>query len=299
MDQTAEQAVEQAVVQATEQVADKAIDWSVLETFWASAWPKIFEVGKIIIVALLIWFIGRKVISLVLKITKRALKKGKVDDGVESFLMSLLKIVLNGILIVILAGTIGIETGSIVALLGSAGLAIGLALQGSLSNFAGGVLILILKPFRIGDYIVANGMEGTVTSIDIFYTKLKTGDNRVVVLPNGALSNSNLINVTHEEIRRVDLTASVDYSSDIKKVKAILFDIANDLEYSFEDEEHPIVVYVSNYASSAIDVGLRFWVKAENYWDAKWTATEQIKEKFDAAGISIPFNQLDVMIKNK
>lgn len=294
-----EQAVEQAVEQTAEQPVEQLVDWEVLETFWAAAWPKIFGIGKIIIVALLIWFIGKKVISLTLKITKRALEKGKVDDGVQSFLMSLLRIVLYGVLIVILAGTVGIETGSIVALLGSAGLAIGLALQGSLSNFAGGVLILILKPFRIGDYIVANGMEGVVTGIDIFYTKLKTGDNRVVVLPNGALSNSNLINVTHEEIRRVDLTASVDYASDIKKVKAILFDIANDLEYSFEDEEHPIVVYVDTYGDSAINVGLRFWVKAEVYWDAKWAATEQIKEKFDAADISIPFNQLDVMIKNK
>ena len=213
--------------------------------------------------------------------------------------MSVLRIVLYGVLIVILAGTVGIETGSIVALLGSAGLAIGLALQGSLSNFAGGVLILILKPFRIGDYIVANGMEGTVTGIDIFYTKLLTVDNRMVVLPNGALSNSNLINVSHEPIRRVDLVASVDYASDIKKVKAILFDIGSNLEYSFEDEGHPIQVYVDTYGDSAINVGLRFWVNAEVYWDAKWAASEQIKEKFDQAGISIPFKQLDVMIKNK
>ena len=275
------------------------MDFSVLESFLEAAWPKVFAIVKIIVVALLIWIIGKKVIGLVLKITKSALEKGKVDSGVQSFLMSLARILLYGVLIVILAGTVGIETGSIIALLGSAGLAIGLALQGSLSNFAGGVLILVIKPFRIGDYIVVNGMEGTVTGIDIFYTKLRTGDNRVAVLPNGALSNSNLINVTQEEIRRVDLTASVDYGSDIKKVKQILFDIASDLEYSFEDEGHPIQVYVSSYEASSIDVGLRFWVKAEDYWTAKWAATEMTKEKFDAAGISIPFNQLDVMIKNK
>ena len=286
-------------VEQTVDAVEQKMDFSVLESFLDAAWPKAFAIVKIIVVALLIWIIGKKVIKLVLKITKRALEKGKVDDGVQSFLMSLVRILLYGILIVILAGTVGIETGSIVALLGSAGLAIGLALQGSLSNFAGGVLILVLKPFRIGDYIVANGMEGTVTGIDIFYTKLLTTDNRMVVLPNGALSNSNLINVTHEQTRRIDLVASVDYSSDIKKVKAILFDIGSNLEYSFEDEGHPVQVYVDTYGDSAINLGLRFWVKAEDYWKAKWTANEQIKEKFDAAGISIPFNQLDVMIKNK
>ena len=279
--------------------AVEKMDFSVLESFLNAAWPKAFAIVKIIVVALLIWIIGKKVIKLVLKITKRALEKGNVDDGVESFLMSLVRSLLYGVLIVSLAGTVGIETGSIIALLGSAGLAIGLALQGSLSNFAGGVLILILKPFKIGDYIVANGMEGTVTGIDIFYTKLRTGDNRVVVLPNGNLSNSDLINVSHEPTRRVDVVASVDYASDIKKVKEILFDIGSNLEYSFEDEGHPIQVYVNSYEASSIDVGLRFWVNAGDYLTAKWTANELIKEKFDAAGISIPFNQLDVMIKNK
>lgn len=275
------------------------MDWTVLESFVDAAWPKAFEIVKIIVVALFIWFIGKKVIKLVLKLTKHALEKGNVEDSAESFLMSLVRILLYGILIVILAGTVGIETGSIIALLGSAGLAIGLALQGSLSNFAGGVLILILKPFKVGDYIVVNGMEGTVIGIEIFYTKLCTGDNRVVVLPNGTLSNSDLINASQEEIRRVDLMASVDYESDIKKVKQILFDIASDLEYSFEDEGHPIQVYVNSYEASSVDIGLRFWVKGEDYWNAKWTANEQMKERFDAANISIPFNQLDVMIKNK
>ena len=271
----------------------------VLESFWAAAWPKLFEFGKVIVIALLIWFIGKKLINLAIKLLKGVLEKGKLEAGVQGFLLSMARILLYGILIVILAGTVGIETGSLVALLGSAGLAVGLALQGSLSNFAGGVLILVLKPFRIGDYIVANGMEGTVTGIDIFYTKLRTGDNRVVVLPNGNLSNSDLINVSQEATRRVDLMASVDYDSDIKQVKQILFDIGSNLEYSFEDEGHPVVVYVDTYGDSAINVGLRFWVNAGDYWAAKWKATEQIKEKFDAAGISIPFNQLDVMIKNK
>ena len=194
----------------------------------------------------------------------------------------------------------GLDTASVAAVLASGGVALGLALQGSLSNFAGGVLILILKPFRIGDYIIANGMEGTVIGIDIFYTKLRTGDNRVVVLPNGTLSNSDLINASQEPIRRVDLVASVDYESDIRMVKSLLFEIATDLSYSLKgDEEHPIQVYVDSFGDSAINVGLRFWVNAGDYWAAKWEANEQIKDVFDKAGISIPFNQLDVMIKNK
>lgn len=275
------------------------MDTSVLISFWEAAWPTVFTIAKTIVVILLIWFVGKKLIGLALKITKHALEKGKVDDGVQSFLMSLLRILLYGVLLVVLVSTVGINTTSIITLLGSAGVAIGLALQGSLSNFAGGVLILILKPFKIGDYIVAKGLEGTVTGIDIFYTKLLTTDNRLVVLPNGSLSNSDLVNVSHEPTRRVDLVASVDYGSDIKNVKAILFDIGSNLEYSFEDETHPVQVYVDTYGDSAINLGLRFWVKAEDYWTAKWEATEQIKEKFDAAGISIPFNQLDVMIKNK
>ena len=270
-----------------------------LEAFWTAAWPKVFEIGKVIIVALLIWFIGKKLIGLALKITKRAMEKGKVDDGVQSFLMSLVRILLYGVLFVVLVGTVGINTASIITLLGSAGVAIGLALQGSLSNFAGGVLILILKPFKIGDYIVAKGLEGTVTGIDIFYTKLLTTDNRLVVLPNGSLSNSDLVNVSHEATRRVDLVASVDYGSDIKKVKAILFDIGSDLEYSFEDEGHPVQVYVNSYEASSIDLGLRFWVKAEDYWTVRAEVMQRVKEVFDANGVTIPFNQLDVTIVNK
>lgn len=268
-----------------------------LEAFWAEVWPRLWNLGKVVLAAILIWIIGKKVIKLVLKITKRALERGRADEGVQSFLMSLLRFILYGVLIIILAGTVGIETGSVVALLASAGLAVGLALQGSLSNFAGGVLILILKPFKIGDYIVANGMEGVVTGIDIFYTKLRTGDNRVVVLPNGALSNSNITNVTQEPLRRVDLVASVAYESDIKLVKRLLFELGSGSAYSMEDEAHPVQVYVDTYGDSAINLGVRFWVKAEDYWNAKWEANEKMKEVFDRNQISIPYNQLDVMIK--
>lgn len=268
-----------------------------LELFWSAAWPKIFEAAKVLVIAILFWLIGKRLIKMVLKLLGKVMEKSKMEASAKGFLLSLIKFALYGILIVVIAGTIGIETSSVIALIGSIGLTVGLALQGSLSNFAGGVLILILKPFIIGDYIVANGQEGTVTGIDIFYTKLLTVDNRAVVLPNGALANSNIVNVSKEPTRRVDLVASVAYESDVALAKKVLFELASECKFSFSDETHPIQVYVDSYGSSAISIGLRFWVKSEDYWDAKWDATEKIKETFDKNGITIPFNQLDVSIK--
>lgn len=270
-----------------------------IEIFLTAAWPKILEFCKLLILALVIWFIGKKLIKAVLALTKKAMEKSKLDASVASFLLSIEKVALYVVLVVTIAGTVGIQTTSVITVLGSVGLTVGLAVQGSLSNFAGGVLILILKPFRVGDYICAMGQEGSVVGIDIFYTKLLTVDNRAVVLPNGALANGCIVNVTKEPTRRVDLFASVSYESDVKLVKKLLHELASELTYSFEDEAHPVQVFVNEYGESAIQLGLRFWVKAEDYWTAKWDACEKMKEVFDANGISIPYNQLDVMIKNK
>ena len=271
------------------------MDTNVLQSMWDAFWPKAFDLGKTLIVVLLIWVIGKKLIKLALNLLKKGLERGKVEAGVETFLMSLIRIVLHGILILTIAGTIGFETTSVVTLVGSAGLTIGLALQGSLSNFAGGVLILILKPFVIGDYIVVGGDEGTVTSIDIFYTKLLTPDNRCIVLPNGALSNSNLVNVTNQKKRRIDLVISVAYASDIDKVKAVLLDLAQKHEFVLQEE--PQLAFISQFASSSIDMNLRFWVASENYWPTLWDMREKVKVAFEQNGITIPFNQLDVSIK--
>ena len=271
------------------------MDTNVLQSMWDAFWPKAFDLGKTLIVVLLIWIIGKKLIKLALNLLKKGLERGKVEAGVETFLMSLVRIVLHGILILTIAGTIGFETTSVVTLVGSAGLTIGLALQGSLSNFAGGVLILILKPFVIGDYIVVGGDEGTVTSIDIFYTKLLTPDNRCIVLPNGTLSNSNLVNVTNQKKRRIDLVISVAYDSDIDKVKAVLLDLAKNHEFVLQEE--PQMAFISQFAASSIDMNLRFWVASENYWPTLWDMREKVKAAFDANGITIPFNQLDVSIK--
>ena len=268
---------------------------SVLSSFWNAFWPKALEFVKVVIIALLIWFIGKKLVKICLNLFKKILERGNVEAGVQSFLMSLVNIVLYGVLVLTVAGTVGFETTSVVALVGSAGLTIGLALQGSLSNFAGGVLILILKPFVIGDYIVTGSAEGTVTSIDIFYTKLVTPDYRTVILPNGTLSNADIVNVTAQKKRRIDLVISVAYKSDIEKVKAVLLDLAQKHEFVLQEE--PMLVFISQFASSSIDMNLRFWVAAENYWTALWDMREKVKSAFDENDISIPFNQLDVSIK--
>ena len=250
-----------------------------------------------IVIALLIYFIGTKLMKWVLNLTDKAMDKGHVDKGVHSFLMSALRIVLYIVLIFVIVGYLGIATTGIAALFASAGVTVGLALQGSLSNLAGGVLILVLKPFKIGDYIVAAGVEGTVTDIEIFYTKLSTGDNKKIVIPNGTLSNTNIVNVSHQEFRRVDLVFGVSYNSDIKTVKNILADLAAKNELVLQDRD--VNIYINEFAASSIDFGFRMWTKSENYWKLKWQMMEDVKAAFDANNIEIPFNQLDVNLNNK
>lgn len=250
-----------------------------------------------ILIALVIYWIGTKVTKVLMNLTEKAMEKGKVDPGVQSFIKSALRIVLFVVLIFLVVSYLGIATTGIAALFASAGVTVGLALQGSLSNLAGGVLILVLKPFKIGDYIVACGEEGTVTDIEIFYTKLSTVDNKKIVIPNGALSNSNIVNVSHEEFRRVDLVLGVSYESDVKKVKNILADIAAKNEMVLKDRD--INIYINEFAASSIDFGFRVWTKAENYWTLKWQLMEDVKAAFDANNIEIPFNQLDVNMKNQ
>lgn len=198
------------------------------------------------------------------------------------------------ILIFIVAGYLDFSTGPIVAALGSAGLAVGLALQGSLANFAGGVLILLMKPFRMGDYISALGVEGVVTKIDMVYTTLCTADNKSVVIPNGSLSNAQIVNVTREPKRRVDLLIGIDYDEDIRRVKQIMMDVAMKHELVLKEEE--IQVFVSDFDASAISMGLRVWTATENYWTVRWELQEQIKIVFDEKKVSIPFERLDVQL---
>lgn len=264
-----------------------------LETWLDRIVPGLLSFGKDILAALLIFFIGRKVVRWLYSLLKRSFERSHMEEGVSRFLLSLIKIALNAIVVFMAVSVFDSASASIMALLGSAGLTVGLALQGSLSNLAGGVLILIMKPFQVGDYIITGAKEeGTVAGIDIFYTHLVTIDNKRVVIPNGGLSNSSIINVTREPIRRLDILVSVDYSENIKKVKEILLRLAKEQEMVLEDR--PIDVYVNSFDPSAISIGCRVWTATENYWILKWKLLEEIKEEFDKNKIVIPFDQLDV-----
>lgn len=257
--------------------------------------PEVLELLKGFFFAILVVIIGRKLIKILLHILKRYFERSRIEASVSGFLIAFIRTILYIILVVTAVGFIGIKSSSIVALVGSAGLTLGLALQGSLSNFAGGVLILILKPFRVGDYIISGNYEGTVTTIDLFYTRMLTFDNKLLVMPNGALSNGNIINVSNEENRRLDLLIPVEYSSDTLKVKAILKEIAEGNEKVLQDRD--ILVFVNSLDQGAVSFGLRVWVANADFWPLKWELLERIKEEFDKNQVMVPLNQFKADFK--
>lgn len=257
----------------------------------------VLTLGKNILIALLVYLVGRKLMKWVLKLLARALEKAKLEPIVVKFINSIAKIVLYVILFLAVVSILGIPTTTFVTLFGTASLTVGLALQGSLSNFAGGVLILIFKPFHVGDYIVACGNEGTVTGIDVFYTKLATVDNKTVVIPNGTLANSSLTNVTAAEYRRVDIQVGISYESDIKAAKEVLRGVISGNENVIADKG--INVFVASLDSSQVTLETRVWVHKDMFWNTKWGLTEQYKLALDENGIEIPFNQLSVTLKNQ
>ena len=257
--------------------------------------PMALDLCLHIVIALVLYFIGKKVINFILKVTKKSFDKSQMEEGVSHFLFSIIKIALYFVLILTLCQFLGLATSSVIALLGSAGLAVGLALQGSLANFAGGVLILIAKPFVVGDYIIVGDKEGTVISIDIIYTKLQMVDNKTVIMPNGSLADSDIINVTNQNKRRIDIEVGVDYAENIKKVRDILLDIIGRQDKILSDE--PVDVVVGALNTSSVDMLIHVWVQKEDYWKVRWAMLEEIKERFESEGIVIPFNQLDVNLK--
>jgi len=254
------------------------------------------DFGLRLLYAVLIIFVGRWVVKLLLKIIKSALEKTTVEETVRIFVANLLSTLLMVIIFIAAINQLGIETTSIIAMLGAAGLAIGLALQGSLANFAAGILIVIFRPYKVGDYIEAGSAAGTVLDIQIFSTVLKTPDNKVVVVPNGTIMDSSIINYTGQETRRVDIIASCGYEDDIDKVKDILQDILNRDERILEEPEPRIAV--SELADNSINFIVRPWVKSSDVLSVKYSILEQIKKRFDAEGISIPYPQRDVHIYN-
>lgn len=271
-------------------------DSSVIRSWFEGLLPWFLNVGFQILLAVVVYFIGARIIKLVRKIVGRWMDRADADIGVKQFIDSLVKYFLYFVLVVTILTFFGVTTASVVAVLGSAGLALGLAVQGSLSNFAGGVLILLLKPFQVGDYIIedTHGNQGTVTEITIFYTKLSTGDNKMIMIPNGSLANSSLTNVTHSDKRRLDLEVGIAYDADLKRAKEILYRLAEEEEGRLKTEE--ILVFVSELAASEVKLGLRFWVKTGDYWTVRWRLTENIKLALDEAGIEIPYQKLDVQV---
>ncbi len=251
-----------------------------------------------VVLAIVVFIVGVKLIKWLLNVTKTWLEKASVDTGVQQFALSLLKCTLYILLLLSIGVQFGLESASVAALLASGGVAVGLALQGSLSNLAGGVLILLLKPFVVGDYILedTNKNEGVVTEIQIFYTKLQSVDNKVVVIPNGTLANASLTNITGEDYRRLDLSIGISYDADLKKAKEILMNIVMSKEQICKDRD--IMVMVEELADSAVMIGCRSWVKTEDYWKLRWAMLEEIKLTFDAEGIEIPYNQMQVHLKN-
>lgn len=261
--------------------------------------PNLISFGVKVVLALIFFFIGSKVIKWIRKVIRKSFERSNVDAGVKQFVDSMIKFSLYVILIFMIATNFGVESSSVAALIASAGVAIGLAVQGSLSNFAGGILILVLKPFTVGDYIIVTqeNIEGTVKEIQIFYTKLTTIDNKTIVIPNGILTNNSLTNATAKDERRLDLKVDISYDADLKKAKAMIMDVLNDDPAVLREDE--IVVFVDELGESSVVLGARAWTKSADFWQAKWRILENIKEKMDENQIEIPYRQLTVhMNKN-
>lgn len=255
----------------------------------SEAWlPVVLEYSGKLTLALITLLIGWWLISRLTSSIGRMLEARKVDRALSSFISSLVSIVLRILLLISVASMIGVETTSFIAMIGAAGLAIGLALQGSLANFAGGVLIMLFRPFRSGDWIEGQGVSGSVDSIQIFHTTLKTADNKVVIVPNGALSNGHITNYSRESRRRADINIGIDYSSDIKRAREVLLDIAKDPRVQLDPAP---VVFVTGLGESAVNISLRVWVATGDFWPVTFEFTELAKERLTEAGIGIPFPQ--------
>ncbi len=255
----------------------------------SEAWlPVVLNYSGKLTLALLTLIIGWWLINTLTRKVGGLLEGRNVDRALHTFIRSLAGIVLKVLLLVSVASMVGVETTSFIAAIGAAGLAIGLALQGSLANFAGGVLILLFRPFRAGDWIEAQGVSGSVDAIQIFHTTLKTADNKVVIVPNGSLSNGHITNYSREPKRRAEIKVGIDYASDIKKAREVLLKIAEDPRVLRDPEP---VVHVLGLGESSVDLSLRVWVETGDFWPVTFAFTEQVKERLDEAGIGIPFPQ--------
>ncbi len=284
----------------TENIAEevnKNIDVGVIQRFIQELPEKALQLGVRILFAVIFFLIGMQIIKMIRKILKKSLFHANADKGVVQFLDSFVRASLYIVLIFMIANSFGLDATSAVAVLGSAGVAIGLAIQGSLSNFAGGVIILLVKPFRVGDYIIEDNKknEGTVTEIQIFYTKLTTPDEKIIVLPNGTLANTSITNVTATYKRRLDIKVGISYQADLLLAKEVLHKLVMQDEATLKDQD--LMVVVEELTDNAVILCARFFVRNEDYMAAKWRLTEQSKLQLDKNNIAIPYPQIDVHIE--
>lgn len=268
---------------------------------WNDVWDKIVgwltNSGIKIVIALLLLVVSFLIINAITKAIYKRLHKKGADETLSRVGTSTVRIVLKVLVIVCLIGYLGIETASISAVIASIGVGISLAVQGTLSNFAGGIIIVIMRPFKIGDYISSNGVEGTVEEIKLFYTHIVTNDNKAVVIPNGALANNVIVNASAKDTRRVDLVMQVAYGSDVLQVKELIKKVCGENELVFK-EPAPFVE-LSNMNESSLDFTVRVWCNRPDYWSVNYALIENVKKSFDENGIEVPFKQLDVHIKNE
>ena len=278
----------------TETTETPVIDWNALISTFVQ-WC--ITTGLRLIIGLLLLTITFKIVNSITKKISLKLKAREADETISKVIVSTIRIVAKTLLLLSFIGFIGIETASITAAIASVGLALGLALQGALSNVAGGIIIIFTRPFRLGDFITSNGESGTVENIKLFYTEIVTPDNKVVHIPNGTLANNVIVNVTAKETRRVDMVFSVSYSTDLELARKCLLDTISKNEKVLTNI--PSFVSIKELSNSSIDFTVRCWCKKEDYWDIYWYMMNQVPIEFAKLNIEIPFNQLDVNIKNK
>lgn len=268
---------------------------NIWETVTTTGSEYVTAYGFKLVSAILVWIIGSYIIKTMNNAFGKALEKSKTDDSLRPFLKSLIGALLKVVLVITVLSTLGIEMTSFIAILGAAGLAIGMALSGTLQNFAGGVMILIFKPYKVGDYIEAQGHAGTVKEIQIFNTILKTPDNKTIIIPNGGLSNSSMVNYSTEPTRRVDFTFGIGYGDSIEQAKEVLLNILKNDDRIINEPAEPFV-QVSALADSSVNFAVRVWVNSGDYWGVFFDTNAKVYNEFNKAGINIPFPQMDVHV---
>lgn len=287
-----EQAIQEQI-EEIEYIASDELQVGAIERYLQELPDTLIRFGVRVLLALVVFFVGVQLIKLIRRILRKSFERRNVDIGVSRFLDSCVKAVLYILLLFMIASSFGLDATSVVALVGSAGVAIGLAVQGSLSNFAGGVLILLLHPFKTGDYIRDGvGNEGTVEEVQLFYTRLITPDRHMVVVPNGTLANGNILNMSTVDNRRMNIKVGISYDADIRKAKEVLLQVLEQDPGVLQDQEK--IVFVDELADSSVILNLRCYSSNEIFWETKWRLTENVKYALDEAGISIPFPQMDV-----